>query len=317
MRLNELFETSTLSEYDWDKLYLKDKDPDKFAAAKQQLGQQKYISNFVAKGIESLKRAIELKNVDVNVDSQKQARIKSRLDKAGVLRSKQQAATQNLNKYITGQARLISAEPNKDRKFDLAKKLINHLSNMGDSPNWENAVGTVKKVLKTAGFDPLKTRLLVSALNSKQTVNESILNEQATGVADYINLWFNAAVKSLPHDKALVDRYASSIENNLRQNKGVIDKDIQNIFADLANLAWNTYATAEKNKAMPKKATPKASGVNQTTQPQTTAPASEPITFGGETYTRTNKGWVDRKGTVADQNTSQVLDMAASQAKQS
>jgi hypothetical protein len=310
MRLNELFETSILSEYDWDKLYLKDKDPDKFAAAKKQLGQQKYINNFVAKGIESLKRAIELKNVDVNVDSQKQARIKSTLDKTGVLRSKQQAATQNLNKYVATQAQLISAETNKDKKFDLVKKLINHLSSMGDSPNWDNAAGTVKKVLKTAGFDPLKTRLLVAALNSKQTVNESILNEQVTGVADYINLWFNAAVKNLPYDKALADRYASNIENNLRQNKGVIDKDIQNVFADLANLAWNTYATAEKSKAMPKQAMSKVSSVNQTAQYQT----SEPIKFGGETYTRTNKGWVDRKGTVADQNTAKILDMAASKA---
>jgi hypothetical protein len=61
------------------------------------------------------------------------------------------AAVQTVNNYVTG----VAAELNKPGvdKAALTKELINFMADRKGTPEWQNATGSVKTVLKRAGLD--------------------------------------------------------------------------------------------------------------------------------------------------------------------
>ena len=78
---------------------------------------------------------------------------------------------------------------------------------------------------------------------------------------------------------------------------------------------------AKLTKPVTQQPTTPAAPPKPTTPASTTAPSTsttqEPLSWGGEKYTKGPKGWVDSKGKPADINTSNVLDQAATQASAS
>jgi hypothetical protein len=69
-------------------------------------------------------------------------------------RQAQQQTTQNINNYIKGAATAIKNATDKNQKIALTKELINAMADRKGTPEWDNALGTVKQIIKTGGLDP-------------------------------------------------------------------------------------------------------------------------------------------------------------------
>lgn len=69
-------------------------------------------------------------------------------------RQAQKQTTQNINNYIKGAATAIKNATDKNQKIALTKELINAMADRKGTPEWDNALGTVKQIIKTGGLDP-------------------------------------------------------------------------------------------------------------------------------------------------------------------
>lgn len=72
-------------------------------------------------------------------------------------------------------------------------------------------------------------------------------------------------------------------------------------------------APSSLTKQEPEKAGKPSTGADSSQTPSASAP-TEPLTFGGEKYTKGPNGWINSKGKPADANTAKILDQAAQQA---
>jgi hypothetical protein len=62
-------------------------------------------------------------------------------------------STQNMNDYVKNVSSQINAAQSKPEKIELAKELINFMSDRKGSPEYDNAMGSAKAVLKNAGLN--------------------------------------------------------------------------------------------------------------------------------------------------------------------
>ena len=65
----------------------------------------------------------------------------------------QKQSTQNMNDYVKNVSSQINAAKSKPEKIELAKELINFMSDRKGSPEYDNAMGSAKAVLKNAGLN--------------------------------------------------------------------------------------------------------------------------------------------------------------------
>lgn len=295
MRLSEF----ALKEYDWSKLFRREADPEQEKAQKSNLTYQYYVQDFVDKGLNTLYAAISSGQVDPTIDSSKPDRVRAHLIKAANAQANKQKSQTNLNTYVKQQSSAIQTEKDPTKKYELSKELVNRLADFGNQPEWTNAVGAAKAVIKKSGLPASGVRLLLDKLSNKQTIAEDIVNEQgAMSVSEYLKGWFDLAVRRQRYDNQIADGVIRNIEQIVIQNKGKVTSALTEPFRQLANLAYTIYQTPQsKAKKTPAKAEP-----------------SEKFRWGGEVYTKTNKGWIDSKGKPADYNTTSILDQAAAQA---
>ena len=68
-----------------------------------------------------------------------------------------QSATKNdytvVNNYVKNVATALKQAPNQDAKIKLVKELVNFMADRQGTPEWDNASGTVKQILKTSGIN--------------------------------------------------------------------------------------------------------------------------------------------------------------------
>jgi hypothetical protein len=76
-------------------------------------------------------------------------------------------STQNMNDYVKNVSSQINAAKSKPEKIELAKELINFMSDRKGSPEYDNAMGTAKAVLKNA-----KLNNMLAPLSGGQTANQ-------------------------------------------------------------------------------------------------------------------------------------------------
>ena len=79
----------------------------------------------------------------------------------------QKQSTQSMNDYVKNVSSQINAAQTKPEKIELAKELINFMSDRKGSPEYDNAMGSAKAVLKKAGLNNMLT-----PLGGGQTTNQ-------------------------------------------------------------------------------------------------------------------------------------------------
>ena len=79
----------------------------------------------------------------------------------------QKQSTQNMNDYVKNVSAQINAAQTKPEKIELAKELINFMSDRKGSPEYDNAMGSAKAVLKKAGLNNM-----LAPLGGGQTANQ-------------------------------------------------------------------------------------------------------------------------------------------------
>lgn len=80
----------------------------------------------------------------------------------------QKQSTQNINDYVKNVSAQINAAQSKPEKIELAKELINFMSDRKGSPEYNNALGSATAVLKKAGLNNM-----ISPLKGGQTASQS------------------------------------------------------------------------------------------------------------------------------------------------
>ena len=80
----------------------------------------------------------------------------------------QKQSTQNMNDYVKNVSAQINAAQTKPEKIELAKELINFMSDRKGSPEYDNAMGSAKAVLKKAGLNNM-----LAPLAGGQTANQN------------------------------------------------------------------------------------------------------------------------------------------------
>jgi hypothetical protein len=76
-------------------------------------------------------------------------------------------STQNMNNYVKNVSSQINAAQTKPEKIELAKELINFMSDRKGSPEYDNAMGSASAVLKKAGLNNM-----LAPLKGGQTANQ-------------------------------------------------------------------------------------------------------------------------------------------------
>lgn len=300
MRLSEF----ALKEYDWSKLFRREADPELEKAQKSNLTYQYYVQDFLTKGLNTLNAAINSGQVDPNIDTSKPERVKAQLAKAAKAQASKQQWQTNLNTYVKQQSSAIQTEKDPTKKYELSKELVNRLADFGNQPEWTNAVGAAKAIIKKSGLPASGVRLLLDKLSNKQTIAEDIVNEQgAMSVSEYLKVWFNAAVRNQKYNTQIADGIIKNIEQILIQNKGKVTSALNEPFTKLANLAYTAYQTNQKPAKRPATARPAAAAKD----------TSKTIKIGKDEYTKTAKGWVDANGKPADPNLIKTLDSLSAQ----
>lgn len=300
MRLSEF----ALKEYDWSKLFRRQADPELEKAQKSNLTYQYYVQDFLTKGLNTLNAAINSGQVDPNIDTSKPDRVKAQLAKAAKAQASKQQSQTNLNTYVKQQSSAIQTEKDPIKKYELSKELVNRLADFGNQPEWTNAVGAAKAIIKKSGLSASGVRLLIDKLSNKQTIAEDIVNEQgAMSVSEYLKVWFNAAVRNQIYNTQIADGIIKNIEQILIQNKGKVTSALNEPFTKLANLAYTAYQTNQKPAKRPATARPAAAAKDP----------SKTIKIGKDEYTKTAKGWVDANGKPADPNLIKTLDLLSAQ----
>ena len=79
----------------------------------------------------------------------------------------QKQSTQNMNDYVKNVSSQINAAQTKPEKIELAKELINFMSDRKGSPEYDNALGSASVVLKKAGLNNM-----LAPLKGGQTANQ-------------------------------------------------------------------------------------------------------------------------------------------------
>ena len=85
----------------------------------------------------------------------------------------QKKVQQTLNNYVKGVAREINNVPDLDSKIRLTKEIVNFMADRKNHPEWDNAVGTVKHIIKKGELDPGFANAAISRLKSGKQLAES------------------------------------------------------------------------------------------------------------------------------------------------
>jgi hypothetical protein len=85
----------------------------------------------------------------------------------------QQQTNQALNNYIKQAAQTINSTTDKNQKIALTKELVNAMADRKGYPEWENALATVQKVVKSGNVDPNFANAAINKLKAGATMTEA------------------------------------------------------------------------------------------------------------------------------------------------
>lgn len=85
----------------------------------------------------------------------------------------QQQTNQRLNNYIKQAAQTINSTTDKNQKIALTKELVNAMADRKGYPEWENALATVKQVVKSGNVDPNFANAAINNLTAGKTMAEA------------------------------------------------------------------------------------------------------------------------------------------------
>lgn len=94
---------------------------------------------------------------------------------AGAVAAKksQQQTTQNINNYVKNAAAAINQATDKNQKIAITKELVNAMADRQGTPEWDNAMGTVKMALQKGGLDPNFAAAAINNVKSGKTMSEA------------------------------------------------------------------------------------------------------------------------------------------------
>jgi hypothetical protein len=82
----------------------------------------------------------------------------------------QKQTNQNLNAYVQNAASTLNKATDPAQKMALTKELVNFMADRKDYPEWQNALGTVQKVIKGAQLNPNFANSAISRAKAGQTM---------------------------------------------------------------------------------------------------------------------------------------------------
>lgn len=139
------------------------------------LTQDIFVKDFYNDAMTSLNAAIKSGWVDPKLRASQRPVAKNPATVAGNFTgtgtAAQKQTLQNINDYVKAASASINAEPNRDNKLKLVKELVNFMADRHGTPEWNNALGTVKQIIKKSGTDTSNT--IAANLQSGKTMTES------------------------------------------------------------------------------------------------------------------------------------------------
>ena len=159
----------------------------------------------------------------------------------------QKQTNQNLNAYVQNAASTLNKATDPAQKMALTKELVNFMADRKDYPEWQNALGTVQKVIKGAQLSPNFANAAIARAKAGQTMESwqaywinklleavgytwkdiglRVLSESATTVR-VVDLRRTVGTKEISH-RSLQSRLAESIDLKINiLNEELSDKQI-------------------------------------------------------------------------------------------
>lgn len=176
-QINEGFWDSLIG----DKAVASIKSPFTGATSQQQLTQDIFIKDFMGDAVSSLKTGVK----SGLIDPTKTASVAKPVDPASVKPpsttaaakaqqyNKQKQSIRDVNQYIQSTAKAINVTNNREEKIALTKELVNYMADRKDTPEWNNAMGTVQQVIKKSNLDPESASSAMTKLKAGQVMAEA------------------------------------------------------------------------------------------------------------------------------------------------
>lgn len=150
---------------------------------KHQMVQDMFLKDFYEDGITSLENAIKGGLVDPNIrgtdlsggaGATEQDPESVSPTAGAVAASKAQRQTiQDINNYVKSTAAEINKATDKNQKIQLTKELVNSMADRQGTPEWDNAVKGVEKIIKNAGLDTGTTDVAIKNLRAGKIMSEA------------------------------------------------------------------------------------------------------------------------------------------------
>jgi len=264
MKLNELKKPQEpVNEGFWDTL-IGDKNVAKFKSigtgrtTQQQLTMDIFIRDFMGDALTALKTGIKGGLIDPKAKTNSVANANAagepaapsnRAAQSAEKFNKQKQSTRDVNQYLQNLDKSYKSASTFQEKINLTKELINFMADRKGTPEWNNALGTVKAMLtRNLSKDNLAVALdlinkgkhiKVDTAESKyaklNALFESILNE-ADSVGSYMQKWFAQYMRGVDYSE-----YNNEV-NNLIKN---IEQSYPKVKPNLKKLAQMAYAISK------------------------------------------------------------------------
>lgn len=169
----------------------------------------------------------------------------------------------------------------------------------------------VKTKQNTPGNQPPMPRVRESSYNRLNALFENILEtvlpqERNTySIKDYLKkVWYPQFMKGVDWkpNEAKIDQLLQQVQDTYNKDKG------QAALKQLASLSLSISPRKPEKEKEPTEPEQQAGAAKKKEEPIT-------ATWGKIKYTKTNRGWLDPNGRLADANTSKYLDQAVEQSK--
>lgn len=136
----------------------------------------------------------------------------------------QQQTTQNLNNYIKSTAAELNKVTDKKQKIALTKELVNFMADRKDAPEWENALATVKQVLKTSAGDPAFASAAIQKLQAGEKMDLNPIGSQSNKKSTVAGFKDRTASKTA--GKAVAEAWKIYYLNKLVEGANLTWKDL-------------------------------------------------------------------------------------------
>jgi hypothetical protein len=154
---------------------------------KAQMVKDIFLKDFIDDAVSSLESAIKGGLVDPNLNTRQkvdpntvkpqqapQAQPAKGQAPKKVSPADKRQTQQNLNDYVKKVAQTINNTVDIKKKMQLTKEIVNYMADRKDYPEWDNALATVQRVIKSTDLDPGFANSAVNRLKSGNTMSESL-----------------------------------------------------------------------------------------------------------------------------------------------